>query len=213
MNRASLVMGWGLVAVLLAACGSGERDVRGRVVHEGRDEGIAGAWIAPKAERGRAVRTDPDGWFRVRCLRETDSLYVRAEGFRPVAVALPSQESQELRISLLPLADTAYTSAGAVDARVFLQSPRLTHKRLSPNEARAIVRTLFPGMRIRNGDIVDVGDDQEWYFEVIDGRAVVRVYLDQWTGDLRSLDSDDPVVDRRLRIMMDSLREGPGDDR
>lgn len=154
----------------------------------------------------RKVRTH-EGWFVLWELTAGDTVLVSADGCvddRFVVDPLREGSSamrQRRDVWLDPVMDTAWTAEGPVDAALFLDRTQAARKKLSRNEARVAARDLLPDARIRTMTLLEVGDREEWMIEISIGHADATLYLDARSGALRSAESDDRLLDRRLQLL------------
>lgn len=192
-----------VVILSIVGCNRTRYSVTGRVMNARNGEPVASATVAAKSRDTLRTQTGDNGYYVLAGLARLDTLVVSAGGYvrTVVAVDYSAQNVQGMRrdVYLEPGVDTAFTAAGPVDADVFLENSGLKRKKLSLNEARLALVTEIPGARVRKGALVKVGDDEEWLFEMKIGRAMASVYLDAYTGRIRSIESDDPTMDRALQ--------------
>ena len=162
---------------------------------------------APASIAARTRRTQ-DGWYVLPDLRAGDTVHVGADGYLAVhvVVAPPASRTDAMRrrhdVWLDPVIDTAWTADGPVDASTLLERAQAARKKLSPNEVRLAARRLLPDARIRTMALVEVGEGEEWMIEVTIGHAEATIYLDARLGVLRSVESDDRLLDRRLQQLL-----------
>jgi hypothetical protein len=195
-----------LLLLLLAGCGRETGiTVTGRVADAATGAPLPGARVVCRREPGApppmATVSGPQGWYAVAELRPGDTLRVDAERYRPVSFIVPRAAPGTLRqdFYLTAMPDTAWTAAGPMDASFFLDNSGLKRKKLSVNEARIMLTEKFPGVRVYNGSLVSVSDHEEWLFELRFGRSSASAYMDAYTGEIRSIESDDPNLDRKLQ--------------
>lgn len=168
------------------------------------------ASLAAHAPASRAARTrrTQDGWYVLPDLLAGDTVRVGADGYLAVhvVVAPPASRTDAMRrrhdVWLDPVIDTAWTADGPVDASTLLERAQAARKKLSPNEVRLAARRLLPDARIRTMALVEVGGGEEWMIEVTIGHAEATIYLDARLGVLRSVESDDRLLDRRLQQLL-----------
>ena len=196
-----------LAALLMAGCSREQNSVTGRVINARTGEPVAEATVAARSTDTLVTQTGKGGYYVLSGLLRRDTVDVSAGGYKPsvfVAVfPLGGTHNRKQDVYLEPDVDTAFTSAGPVDARVFFENQGLKQKKLSLNEARLIVSGEFPGARVRKGTLVVVSEAEEWLFEMKIGRASASVYVDAYTGKIRSIESDDPTMDRMLQSHVD----------
>lgn len=155
----------------------------------------------------RKVRTH-EGWFVVAGVSAGDTVLVSADGCVDQRFVVdPLREGstvmrQRRDVWLDPAMDTAWTAEGPVDAALFLDRTQAARKKLSRNEARVAARDLLPDARIRSMTLLEVGEQEEWMVEISIGHADATLYLDARSGVLRSADSDDRLLDRRLQQLL-----------
>jgi len=196
---------WLLSAALFAFCCARQTpdSLTGKVLDAGTGEGIPEALVSVGA---RAARTVADGSYSVDSVCAGDTVRVSCGGYATLRTVLETEKgefSPYLRnFELRKNRDTAFTAGGPVDASIFLEDGSLKPKKLSPNEARIIVLRAFPGVRVSRGSLLKVNESEEWVFDLRIGRAYATVFLDAHSGEIRSVESDDPNVDRRLQEML-----------
>lgn len=188
---------------LATGCAREEYSVTGCVRNARNGEPIAGATIAACSRDTLRTQTGREGYYVLPGVLRRDTILVSAGGYKPssyVAVfSMGAARSGKHDVYLEPDVDTAFTSAGPVDARIFLESESLKQKKLSWNEARLILVDEFPGARVRKGALVVVSGEEEWLCEIKIGHASASVYMDARSGKIRSIESDDPTMDRTLQ--------------
>jgi hypothetical protein len=195
------------VAALLGGCSKQEQvTLAGRVTDARSGEGIGNALISVGSAAVRSARTGKEGWYVLLEPADGDTIAITCGGYqRRIAVLqFASDERAKLlrNFTLEPNPDTAFTAMGPVDAAQFFEGDQVQRKKLSLNEARLVVQTKFPGCRVYKGSLVNVSDHEEWLFDVKLGRASAAVYLDIFSGEIRSIESDDPNMDRKLQEMI-----------
>ncbi len=207
----------GCCAVALWSCGSEETvSCAGRVLDAGSGLAVDSATLRVQrtpAERGRTQTRVHDGWYVLENLLPGDTVRVTASGFHDTSFVVdaltahaPQHTPSSVRrdVWLAPVLDTAWTADGPVDAAVFLEGMQAVRKKLSVNETRMIARRLLPGARIRSLSLIEVGEGEEWMVTVTIGHAEGTLYINALSGALRSAESEDHQLDRRLQ---DLLRE------
>ncbi|MBL0176917.1 MAG: hypothetical protein IPP94_16940 [Ignavibacteria bacterium] len=203
MNR---VTGIALL-LLLAACAKQEPvTLTGRVTDAVSGAGVGDALLTLGSGGDRHARTGRDGWYVAQHPRDGDTVTITCGGYQPRVAVLQFAADERLRMlrnyTMDPNPDTAFTAMGPVDASMFLDNDQVRRKKLSLNEARFIVQEKFPGCRVVKGSLVRVSDVEEWLFDVKLGRASAAVYIDATSGEIRSIESDDPNMDRKLQEMI-----------
>lgn len=149
-----------------------------------------------------------EGWFVVVGLWPGDTVLVSVDGCVDQRFVVdPLREGstvmrQRRDLWLDPVMDTAWTAEGPVDAALFLDRTQAARKKLSRNEARVAARDLLPDARIRSMTLLEVGEQEEWMIEISIGHADATLYLDARSGVLRSAESDDRPLDRRLQQLL-----------
>jgi hypothetical protein len=182
-----------------------QKVMTGRVVDSISGEGLDGALLTTLPEPSIFVTSSKDGYFVLEGLSSMDTILVTREGYETTRLFAADHESVETirrDIYLRPVADTAYTSSGPVDASLFLENEQLKRKKLSLNEGRRVATATFPMVRFRKGSLVKVNNLEEWMFEGVLGHAQVVVYINALTGEIRSVESDDILTDRRLQELL-----------
>ncbi len=188
-------------AALLTSCGDPPAPVVTGAVTDARSgDALADARIHAT---GRSTRSSRDGYYMLEGVGAGDTLLVTRPGYESSTLILRAEPGEGLKllrnVTLARIPDTAYTATGPVDVEAFLENRDLTPKKLSPNEARLRVMEKFPGYKISRGQLVKVSGNEEWLFDMRTGRASVTVYIDAHSGAVRSLESDDPNLDRKLQ--------------
>lgn len=197
-------LAFGILAFYVFSCGEQEKTIlTGRVIDAKTGDGIDSAQLASKSQSSVTTLSSSDGYYVLEGFRKDDTVVVLKAGYHPAVFAsgvLFANVNRPTRdVYLDPIIDTAFTPSGPVDASLFLESTSLRRKKLSLNEARRILNERLPQLRFRKGMLVTVNNEQEWMFESNYGHALVIVYLNALTGRLRSIESDDPLIDRRLQ--------------
>jgi hypothetical protein len=213
---------WGVVAVLcavvlcavvlLGGCTDEQTITVSGCVFDARDGSPiqhAELRVLPRMETAllRKVRVH-EGWFVLGGLLAGDTVHVTADGCIDAQFVVTSGAqgaiAQRLRrdVWLDPVMDTAWTADGPVDATLFLDRTQAARKKLSRNEVRVVARALLPDARIRTMTLLEVGEREEWMIEVGIGHAAATLYLDARSGVLRSAESNDRLLDRRLQQML-----------
>lgn len=199
-------------AVLLGGCFEEPAiTISGRVfdARDGEPAGDAALRVLPSAAGApvRKLRTHA-GWFVVGGLSPGDSVHVTADGCVDawfVVAPAPRGASawrQRRDVWLDRVIDTAWTADGPVDASLFLERTQAARKKLSRNEARTAARSILPDARIRTMALVEVEEREEWMIELSIGHADATIYIDARSGALRSVESDDRLLDRRLQQLL-----------
>lgn len=193
--------------LLIGACARQERiTLAGRVTDARSGEGVGNALLTLGPGARDTARTGREGWYVVLSPVDGDTIAITCGGYqRRIAVLqFASDETTKLlrNFALEPNPDTAFTAMGPVDAAQFFEGDQVQRKKLSLNEARLIIQQKFPGCRVYKGSLVKVSDHEEWLFDVKLGRASAAVYLDIFSGEIRSIESDDPNMDRKLQDMV-----------
>jgi hypothetical protein len=204
----TLTLGMLLLSCLLASCSRDDKlTVTGRVRNSVTGEPIPNASISRLTSDSVLAYSGRDGFFTAVGIRPGDTLQAYGEGFHQSLFALPTSAVAGKPLLhefyLDPRPDTAYTASGPVDASVFLDNSQLKRKKLSINEARIILTQKFEGARVYKGTLVTVSEKEEWLFELKFSRASASVYLDAYSGEIRSIESDDPNLDKKLQSMID----------
>jgi hypothetical protein len=196
-----------LAAILAGGCDRQPYSVTGRVMNARNGVPIAGATIAARSRDTLATQAGTGGYYVLAGILRRDTIDVSAGGYLRstfiVRFELKDPHGRKQDVYLEPDVDTAYTAAGPVDASIFFDNSGLKRKKLSLNEARLVLSEEFPGARIRKGALVNVSDAEEWLFEMKIGRASASVYVDAYTGKIKSIESDDPTFDRTLQSHID----------
>jgi hypothetical protein len=203
-DRSGIVAMLFVLALSTAGCDRQVYSVTGRIMNARTNEPVADATIIARSPDTSVAHSGKGGYYVLAGLLRRDTVDVSAGGFKReqfvVAFTLNGPTSRKQDVYLEPDVDTAYTSGGPVDASFFLDQPGLKPKKLSMNEARLRLAEEFPDVRIRKGALVQVGESEEWLFELKMGRASASVYLDAHTGKITSIESDDPTMDRELQL-------------
>ncbi|MDH7515307.1 MAG: PepSY domain-containing protein [Bacteroidota bacterium] len=192
-----------LLAVFASCMQSPPPRLTGRVTDRATGEGIEGVRIRVGDREGVSVR---DGSYVVDSVHAGDTVRLARDGYAAANTVLVVERNEKgvffRNFEMDKLCDTAYTAAGPVDAELFLGDARLVKKKLSPNEARAAVIALFPDAKVPRGSLVVVDGREEWVFDLRFGHASATLFLDARTGEIRSIQSDDPNLDRKLQEMV-----------
>ena len=197
-----------LLLALLAACGHRQPyAVTGRIMNAVNGTPVSDATVHARSHDSLVSYSGGNGYYILSGLKRRDTVDVSAEGYSRstfvVQFTTTGNPNDLHDVYLEPGVDTAFTAGGPVDASVFFNNPDRKQKKLSLNEVRWIVTKRFPGARIRKGALVKVSDRDEWLFEVRLGRASASVYLDAYSGSIRSIESDDPTLDKKLQSEVD----------
>lgn len=193
------------MCLAIAACAGCRHEtgitVTGRIADAGTGSPLGGAVVARVGSDTASTCAGRDGYYALAGLRAGDTLRVLADGYHVALLAVPDTAATAMRRDLYldPTPDTAYTASGPVDASIYLDNAGLYRKKLSINEARLLLAEKFPGMRVYNGSLVSVNDREEWLFDMTYGKASASVYIDAHSGVVRSIESDDPNLDRKLQ--------------
>jgi uncharacterized membrane protein YkoI len=203
MNRVVCIA----LLVFIAACAKEEpATLTGRVTDARSGAGVGDALLTLGSGGERSARTGRDGWYVAQNPRDGDTVTLTCGGYQARVAVLQFAADERTRVlrnyTMEPNPDTAFTAMGPVDASMFLDNDQVRRKKLSLNEARLIVQEKFPGCRVYKGSLVRVSEEEEWLFDVKLGRASAAVYIDAISGEIRSIESDDPNVDRKLQEMI-----------
>jgi len=192
-----------LSMLLIAGCQENESvTVTGRVRDSRTGKGLEGILIVATTS-AKSTRSGGNGYYVLSEIIRPDTIIASDTGYVEYTFSMQRDSLSGNRIlhniylDMQP--DTAFTAGGPVDASLFLEHPELMPKKLSRNEAREAVRKLIPEARVRYSELVLVNGKEEWLFEFRYGKAYAAVYIGAYTGDIRSIESEDPGVDKRLQ--------------
>jgi len=198
--------------LMLSSCRQDENvTLTGRILDEKTGEGIEHVVLFTTRDSSVFTESGKGGYFSLAGIHKKDTLtFLHALYFTRSASWSGTPDANSIVLIdyyLTPHPDTAYTTTGPIKASEFLDHIGVHRKKLSPNEARSLVRKKLPDVKITGMQLVRVGESEEWLFDLQFGHTSASLYLNAQTGEIRSIESDDPVLDKKLQRLLFELRE------